>query len=93
MLSTGIAAIMPSSPTLAMVTEGIAALAAARGERVRAAELLGLAHRLQGFRNTASLEVARAQAAIGAALTAAEAEAACARGRSWGRAEALALRP
>ena len=93
MLSTGIAAIMPSNPTLAMVTEGIAALAAARGDQVRAAELLGLAHRLQGFRNTASLEVARAQAAIGASLTAAEAEAASARGRSWGRAEALALRP
>ncbi len=92
-LSTGLAAIMPSNPMLATVIEGIAALAAARGEPVRAAELLGLAHRLQGFRNTASLEVARAQAAIGAALTEDDAEAAAARGRGWGRAEALAVMP
>jgi hypothetical protein len=84
---------MPSNPLLATVIEGIAALAAARGEPVRAAELLGLAHRLQGFTNTASLEVARAQAAIGAALTEDDAEAAAARGRGWGRAEALAVMP
>jgi predicted ATPase/DNA-binding SARP family transcriptional activator len=92
-LSTGLAAIMPSNPTLATVVEGIAALAAAREQPVRAAELLGLAHRLQGFRNSASLEVARAQTAIDAALSTADAEAADARGRGWGRAEALALRP
>jgi predicted ATPase/DNA-binding SARP family transcriptional activator len=92
-LSTGLAAIMPSNPLLATVIEGIAALAAARGEPVRAAELLGLAHRLQGFTNAASLEVARAQAAIGAALTEDDAEAAAARGRGWGRAEALAVMP
>jgi predicted ATPase/DNA-binding SARP family transcriptional activator len=93
MLSTGLAAIMPSNPTLATVIEGIAALAAARGEHVRAAELLGLAQRLQGFRKTASLEVARAQAAVDAALSPADAEAAVARGGSWGLAEALAVRP
>ncbi len=92
-LSHGLAAILPSNPALAMVIEGIAALTAARGQHVRAAELLGLAHRLQGFRNTASLEVARAQAAIDGVLSAAEADAAVARGRGWGRAEALAVTP
>jgi predicted ATPase/DNA-binding SARP family transcriptional activator len=92
-LSTGLAAIMPSNPALATVIEGIAALAAARGEDVTAAELLGLAHRLQGFRNSASLEVARAQAAVDATLSRADAEAAGARGRRWGRAEALAVTP
>ena len=47
----------------------------------------------KGFRNTASLEVARAQAAIDGVLSAAEADAAVARGRGWGRAEALAVTP
>ena len=84
---------LPSNPTMALVVEGIAALAAARGEHVRAAELLGLAHRLQGFRNAASLEAERAQAAIDAALSSADAEAAYARGQAMGRAEALALNP
>jgi len=92
-LRTGFAALLPNNPTMALVVEGIAALAAASGEQVRAAELLGLAHRLQGYRNTASLEVQRAQAAIDAALSRADAEAADARGRLMGRAEALALNP
>jgi hypothetical protein len=92
-LRTGLAAMLPSNPTMALVVEGIAALTAARGEHVRAAELLGLAHRLQGFRNAASLDVERAQAAIDAALSSADAEAAHARGRTMGRAEALALNP
>ena len=92
-LRTGLAAMLPSNPTLALVLEGIAALAAARGEHSRAAELLGLAHRLQGFRNAASLEVQRAQAAIDAALGRTDAEAAYARGQRLGRAEALALDP
>jgi predicted ATPase/DNA-binding SARP family transcriptional activator len=92
-LRTGLAALLPNNATMALVVEGIAALAAASGEHVRAAELLGLAHRLQGFRNAASLEVQRAQAAIGAVLSRADAEAAYARGRTMGRAEALALNP
>jgi predicted metal-binding membrane protein len=92
-LRTGLAAMLPSNPTLALIVEGIAALTAARGEQVRAAELLGLAHRLQGFRNAASLEVERAQAAIDAALSRADAEAADARGQHMGRPEALALDP
>jgi len=92
-LRTGLAAMLPSNPTLALVVEGIAALAAARGEHSGAAELLGLAHRLQGFRNAFSLEVQRAQAAIDAALSRADAEAAYARGQRLGRAEALAVNP
>jgi predicted ATPase/DNA-binding SARP family transcriptional activator len=85
--------LLPSNPILATVVEGIAALSAARGEHARAAELLGLAHALQGFRNAASLEVIRAKAAIDAALSKADAEAAYARGRRMTRDEALALTP
>ena len=48
--------LLPTNPTLAAVVEGIAALTAARGEHARAAELLGLAHALQGFHNPGSLE-------------------------------------
>jgi tetratricopeptide (TPR) repeat protein len=84
---------LPSNPTLAVVVEGIAALSAARGEYVRAAELLGLAHTLQGFGNAASLEVKRAKAAIAPGLDSGEFEAAYARGRGLGRADALALTP
>ncbi|HUA40486.1 MAG TPA: BTAD domain-containing putative transcriptional regulator [Streptosporangiaceae bacterium] len=92
-LSGSLLAILPINPMLATVVEGIAALIAARGEHVRAAELLGLAHALQGFCNAASLEVSRAKAAIGPALSKADAEAAYARGRRMGRDEALALTP
>jgi tetratricopeptide (TPR) repeat protein len=92
-LRTGLAAMLPSNPTLALIVEGIAALAAARCEHVKAAELLGLAHRLQGFRNAASLDAQRAQAAIDVALSRTDTEAAYARGQAMGRAEALALNP
>ncbi len=54
---------LPVNPILSEVVEGFAALAAARGDHVRAAELLGLAQTLRGYRDTASLEVARATAA------------------------------
>ncbi len=84
---------LPSNPTLAAVVEGIAALSAARGEPIRAAELLGLAHTLQGFGNAASLEVKRAKAAIAASLDEAAFEAAYARGRDLTREDALALTP
>ena len=92
-MRTGPAAALPSNPPLALITEGIAALASAAGEHVRSAELLGLADRLQGFRNAASMDVQRAQAAIDAALSRADAEAAYARGRAMSRADALALNP
>ncbi len=88
-------AILPINRTLAGVVDAIAALAAARGEHVRAAELLGLAHALQGFSDAWSLEVARASAAARTALGDADFEAAYARGRGSdsARAQALALRP
>jgi hypothetical protein len=75
------------------VVAGIAALAAARGEPARAAELLGLAAALQGFDDNGSLEVARARAAIATALDGAAAAAAYERGRTLSRADALALNP
>ncbi|HEY8482629.1 MAG TPA: BTAD domain-containing putative transcriptional regulator [Spirillospora sp.] len=47
------------NPTVAALIEGLAAYAAARGRHVRAAELLGTAHTLNGYRNTAGYEVRR----------------------------------
>jgi len=92
-LAGGTAALMPSNRALATVVDGIAALTAARGEPARAAELLGLAHRLQGFGDARSLEVTRARAAITARLSEADFRAAYERGRRLGRADALALTP
>ena len=91
----GVVAILPINRTLATVVDGIAALAAARGEHTRAAELLGLANALQGFSDAWSLEVTRATAAARAALGDADFDAAYARGRNrdGAKAEALALRP
>jgi hypothetical protein len=88
-------AILPINRTLAAVVDAIAALAAARGEHARAAELLGLAHALQGFSDAWSLEVARATAAARAALGDVAFEAAYSRGRTSdsARADALALSP
>jgi predicted ATPase len=90
-----VVAMLPINRTLAAVVDAIAALAAARGEHARAAELLGLAHALQGFSDAWSLEVARATAAARTALGDADFEAAYARGRhrDGAKAEALALRP
>jgi predicted ATPase/DNA-binding SARP family transcriptional activator len=93
MLAEGAFTMLPTNPTLASVVEGIAALAAARGEPARAAELLGLAHSLQGFCNVSGLESARAHAAASAALGEAEMAAAYARGRQLSREYALALTP
>ncbi len=84
---------LPSNPTLAVVVEGIAALSAARGEPARAAELLGLAHTLQGFGNDASLEVKRAKGTIASSLDEDAYQAAYARGRGLSRDDALALTP
>ena len=84
---------LPSTPPLAAVVEGIAALAAARGDHARAAELLGLAHALQGFQNPGSLETARAAGAATAALGQDGFDAAYARVRLLSRADALALTP
>ena len=91
-LAEGPVALLPSNRTLACVVNGIAALTAARGEPARAAELLGLAHALQGFGDAGSLEVIRAMVAITARLSDARLRAAYDRGRRLGRADALALR-
>jgi hypothetical protein len=80
---------MQSNQALAVMVEGVAALTAARGDHARAAELLGLAHTLQGFRNAISLEVRRAEAA--STLSQPEFEAAYASGRLLGQPDALAL--
>jgi hypothetical protein len=78
---------------LATVVEGLAALAAARGDCAAAAERLGLADALHGFRDASSLELARAETAARAALGAKGLAEVCARGRALGRADALALVP
>ncbi|MDL4819231.1 BTAD domain-containing putative transcriptional regulator [Actinomadura opuntiae] len=52
------------NPLLASLLEGLAALAAARGHHVRAAELLGTAHGLLGFRHEGSHEVRRVEPAV-----------------------------
>jgi predicted ATPase/DNA-binding SARP family transcriptional activator len=88
----GMIPLVPSS-AVAGVIEGIAALAAARGEAARAAELLGLAHTLRGFSNDFSLDVARARSAAALALSEAELAAAYERGRAQGRDDALAVVP
>ena len=84
---------LPNHPILAELVEGIAALTAARGEPGRAAELLGLAHTLHGFRDAGSLEVARTAEAATTALGTAAFDAAYAGGRSLTRADAVALVP
>ena len=87
--------LMPMTPNTALAgaVEGIAALAAARREMERAAELLGLAATLRGYSNDFSLEVARTRSALAAALSEEDLAAAYARGRAQGRDEALALVP
>jgi predicted ATPase/DNA-binding SARP family transcriptional activator len=89
LLSNSSALVMQSNQTLAVVVEGVAALTAAREDHERAAELLGLAHTLQGYRNAASLEVRRAEAA--STLSEPEFEAAYASGRLLGQPDAFAL--
>jgi predicted ATPase/DNA-binding SARP family transcriptional activator len=84
---------IPVNPTLGTVVEGWAALAVAQGEPARAAELLGLAHSLHGFRDTTSFEVTRTTATVRAAIGPDEFAAAYQRGRALTRADALALAP
>jgi predicted ATPase/DNA-binding SARP family transcriptional activator len=82
---------VPINQVLAGVVDGVAALAAARDEAVRAAELLGLAQSLRGFCDTASFEVIRVTAAVTAAIGPDEFAAAYQRGRALTRADALVL--
>ncbi|HEU5032944.1 MAG TPA: BTAD domain-containing putative transcriptional regulator [Spirillospora sp.] len=69
------------NPLLASLLEGVAALAAARGHHARAAELLGTAHGLLGFRNEGSHEVRRVEPAVRRAIGAAACDEAYERGR------------
>ena len=82
---------LPNHPVAATVAEGCAALAAARGQHQRAAELLGLAHTLHGFRAAASPEVRRVTALSSAALGPADFAAAYASGQGMTRADLAAL--
>jgi predicted ATPase len=82
---------VPVNPTLATALQGCAALAAARGQHARAAELLGLAHTLQGFRDIASFEVTRTTATVSAAIGPDDFTAAYTSGRALTRADALSL--
>ena len=93
LLAEGSAMMLPSNPLLASVVEGLAALAAARGDYAAAAERLGLADAMHGFRDASSLELTRAETAARAVLGEEGLAAAYARGRALGRADALALVP
>jgi tetratricopeptide (TPR) repeat protein len=82
---------LPNHPVAATVAQGCAALAAARGQHRRAAELLGLAHTLHGFRDAASPEVRRVTALSSAALGADDFAAAYASGQGLTRADLPSL--
>ncbi len=71
----------PHRRTRAAAAEGLAAYAAARGEHLRAAELLGTARTLLGYRPAHGPDTARATAAATAALGPAAFAAAYGRGR------------
>ncbi|MDN3352936.1 BTAD domain-containing putative transcriptional regulator [Actinomadura sp. DC4] len=82
---------MPIDRLVGTLVHGFAALAAARGEHERAAELLGGAHTLQGVPDSWSLEIDRTTASALSALGRTAFDEAYERGRGMTRAEALAL--
>jgi tetratricopeptide (TPR) repeat protein len=82
---------MPIDRLIGTLVHGFAALAAARGEHLRAAELLGGAHTLQGVPDAWSLEIDRATASAVAALGQAAFDEAYERGRGMTRDQTLAL--
>jgi predicted ATPase/DNA-binding SARP family transcriptional activator len=82
---------MPTNRLVGTLVQGFAALAAARGEHVRAAELLGGAHTLQGLPDPWCLEVDRATASALDALGREAFDEAYARGRRTSREAILAL--
>jgi predicted ATPase/DNA-binding SARP family transcriptional activator len=86
-------ALMPIDRLIGTLVQGVAALAAARGEHVRAAELLGGAHALQGQPDPWNLEVDRATASALAALGREAFDEAYGRGRRMTREQVLALTP
>ncbi len=75
------------NPTVAALVGGLAAYAAARGRHVRAAELLGTAHGLLGYRDKASYEVRRTLPLVSGVLGEEEFTAAYERGRQATREE------
>ncbi|MBO2462194.1 BTAD domain-containing putative transcriptional regulator [Actinomadura violacea] len=81
------------NPLLASLLEGLAALAAARGHHVRAAELLGTAHGLLGFRHAGSHEVRRVEPAVKREIGDAAFEEAYERGRHVTRDDVFAQVP
>jgi predicted ATPase/DNA-binding SARP family transcriptional activator len=93
LLASGGANLLPNHPVLATLVQGLAALAAARGDFTAAAERIGLADALYGARDPGSLELARTETAARAALAEEHLAAAYARGRALGRTDALALVP
>jgi predicted ATPase/DNA-binding SARP family transcriptional activator/tetratricopeptide (TPR) repeat protein len=82
---------MPIDRLIGTLVHGFAALAAARGEHVRAAELLGGAHTLQGRPDAWSLEIDRTTASALDALGQAAFDEAYERGRGLTREQTLAL--
>jgi predicted ATPase/DNA-binding SARP family transcriptional activator len=81
---------LPINRLLGTLVQGFAALAAAEGDHVRAAELLGGAHTLQGIPDPWSLEIERATATALGALGREAFDEAYERGRRTPRAEVLA---
>jgi predicted ATPase/DNA-binding SARP family transcriptional activator len=81
---------MPINRLIGTLAQGFAALAAAEGEHVRAAELLGGAHMLQGVPDPWSLEVERATATALDALGREAFDEAYGRGRRTSHEEILA---
>jgi tetratricopeptide (TPR) repeat protein len=82
---------LPANRALAEVVAGFASLAGVRGDHARAAELLGLADSVRGFRDASSLEVARATAAATAVIGEGQFAAGYRRGRLLTKKDALAL--
>ncbi|MCP2343750.1 BTAD domain-containing putative transcriptional regulator [Actinomadura rupiterrae] len=81
------------SQTIAAVVEGVAGLAMARGEHERAAELLGTAHSVLGFRDKQGYDRRRVMDAILPVLGQDAFDAAYERGRAATAEDALALTP
>ncbi|MFC7729432.1 hypothetical protein [Actinomadura keratinilytica] len=86
-------AVWLSNQSVATLVEGLAALASARGDHRRAAELLGAARTLHGYHDQASFDVHRTETAATAALGETEYTAAYEKGRRITREAALALTP
>ncbi|MFC6886093.1 MULTISPECIES: AfsR/SARP family transcriptional regulator [Actinomadura] len=85
--------LLVGNQNLAAVVEGLAALACARGDHERAAELLGTAHNLHGYSDIRSFDVRRVTRAVTEVLGEERFAAAYERGKAITHEEALALTP